>query len=99
MKEINLDKYKNYKPSKFSYFKENMKLVLQEYPQAYENIGMIRSLISKTSFDPEQFAEVIAKSKELPQPYSRFGYVINQLKKNKKKPEVVDTLFGQMFQK
>ena len=95
---MNLDEYKNkiqkYQPTKFSYFKENMKLLLSVYPQCYENLGMWRKLVSQTSLDPEQFGKVIETSTELKLPYSPIGYVINQLKKNKKKEELVHTLFG-----
>lgn len=94
MKQIDLTKYKNIKSEKISFFKENMSLLLRTYPQCYDKLGMWRKLISQTSFDPDQFREVINKSLELPLPYNHLGYVRNQLLKNKKKPEFHNTLFG-----
>ena len=94
MKQINTDKFKNIKPNKLSFFKENMSLLLRTYPQCYDKLGMWRKLVSQTSFDPEQFAELIIKSTTLPVPYNHLGYVRNQLMKNKKQPEFAHTLFG-----
>jgi hypothetical protein len=98
MKKIETTKYKTYTPSTISYFRENMKFLLNEqnYPQAIENLGMWRKLISQADLDPDQFKEIILKSKELTQPYSKIGYVINQLAKRKKPKQkvFVETLFG-----
>lgn len=86
---MNLEEYKkrigDYKPNKFSYFRENMKLLLNTYPQALENLGMWRRLVSQADLDPDQFREIIEHSKTIPLPYSRIGNVRKTLYKNRKR--------------
>lgn len=84
------NKIQNYKPTTFSYFKENMKLLLNTYPQALENLGMWRKFVSQADLDPDQFKEIITKSFEVPLPYSRIGYVRNRLiERRKPKKKVI----------